>query len=142
MKTLSDALLDLAARVSELESSAAATMTDSREALEARRRELEKAMDTEVKALETAGSEAQTTARQWWIDTRESVERQVERMRREFGHWDEERQRGTAELTARLAEEEARATIALANRVVRAAEYAALDAHLARAEAKTLAGEE
>lgn len=141
MKTLSDALLDLATRVSELEASAAATMKGGREAVEARRRELETAMDSELHALEKAGSEAQTTARQWWVDTRESVEHQVERMRREFGHWEDERRLESADLTADLAEAEARAAIALANRVVQAAEYAALDAHLARAEAKTLAGE-
>ena len=117
-------------------------MKGGREAVEARRRELETAMDSELHALEKAGGEAQTTARQWWVDTRESVEHQVERMRREFGHWEDERRLESADLTADLAEAEARAAIALANRVVQAAEYAALDAHLARAEAKTLAGEE
>jgi hypothetical protein len=142
MKSLSDALLDLAGRVSELESSAAATLSDNREALLARRHALEAAMDRELKSMETAGSEAQTTARRWWADTQESVERQVEKMRTQFGRWEDERKLETAELTASLAEEEARAAIALANRVVLAAEYAALDAHLARAEARTLAGEE
>ena len=118
MKSLSDALLDLAARVSELESSAAATLTDNREALEVRRREIEKALDTD--ALETAGSETVAAAQRWWADTRESVDRQVERMRREFGTWGKERALDSAELTAQLAEQEARLAIDVASRVVRA----------------------
>jgi hypothetical protein len=140
MKSLSDALLDLAARVSELESSAAATLSDNREALEVRRREIERALDTE--AIETAGSETVAAAQRWWADTRESVDRQVEKMRQEFGTWGRERALDSAELTAQLAEQEARLAIDVASRVVRAAEYAALEAHLASAEARTRAGKE
>jgi cell division protein FtsB len=47
MKTLSESLMDLAARVKRLEDSAAAVQEKNRAALQARREELEAAIDRE-----------------------------------------------------------------------------------------------
>ena len=55
MKTLSESLMDLAGRVKRLEDSAAAVQEKNRAALEARRDELEAAIDREKNAFVARG---------------------------------------------------------------------------------------
>jgi hypothetical protein len=81
MKTLSDSLVDLAGRVKKLEDSAAAVQEKNRAALQARREELEAAIEREKGELEQATSQAKEGARNWWSDTKGSIERQIAEMR-------------------------------------------------------------
>ena len=139
MKPMSESLMDLAARVKELEASAAAARDKNRAALEARRHEIEDAIDREVKEFEATATEATAKARAWWADTRTAIERQVAARRADYEKWRAEHREERAERIAEFAEEDAEAAMALATYCLNAAEWAAVDAALARAEAEDIA---
>ena len=65
---LSASLRDLADRVRRVEDSAAAVQARNRAALQARRKELESAIDKEVTEIEQAGTEKADAARGLWSD--------------------------------------------------------------------------
>ena len=139
MKPMSELVGDLAARVKKLEDLAAAARERNRAVLQARRQELEGAIDSEVKQFEATATEVTTAAGSWWADTKASIERQVVAIQadieqRKVGHKKER-----AERMAELAEEGASGGIALAAYCLTAAEWAVVDAALARAEAEELA---
>ena len=135
MKPMSDSLADLATRVKELEDSAAAARDDNRAALEARHHALENAIDREVKEFQAAADGAAVRAATWWTDTRDSIERQITAMRTDVQQRKAEHRQDRAERRAETAEEDATAAIALAAYCLDAAEWAVVDAVLARAEA-------
>jgi gas vesicle protein len=140
---MSESLLKLATRVQELEDSAAAARDQNRAALEARHQQLESTIDQEVQEFDAAASEATERAGTWWADTKHSIERQVTAMRADVkertSELKAEHKRDRAERRAELAEEDAAAAIALAAYCLDAAEWAVVDAALARAEADDLA---
>ena len=140
MKTLSESLMDLAGRVKKLEESAAAVQEKNRAALQARREELEAAIEREKGEPEQATSQAKEGARSWWSDTKGSIERQIAEMRTDVEHWQTERKEKNAGRAAANAEEDAVVAVTLAAYCLDAAEWAAVRAELARGEADELAG--
>ncbi|QLY29786.1 hypothetical protein [Nocardia huaxiensis] len=87
MKPLSESLLDLAARVKQFEESSAATRDRNRAALQARREEVQAAFGHEGSELEKTAAELREAAQQWWSDTRDALEHQIESMRADFEKW-------------------------------------------------------
>jgi hypothetical protein len=139
MKSISESLYELAARIKKLEDSAAAVREQNRVALQTRRGQLEERFDSEVKEFEAATTEAATATGNWWADTKASIEGQVAAMRADVEKRTVERRKERAERLAEIAEEDAAAAIALATYCLNAAEWAVVDAALARAESDELA---
>lgn len=135
MKTMSESLADLAARVEELQDSAGAAKQKNRAALEARQQQLQDTIDREVEEFEAAAHDAAETAGTWWSDTKNSIQRQVNAMRADLEERKGEHKHDRAVRRADRAEEDAAAAIALAVYCLDAAEWAVVDAVLARAEA-------
>ena len=67
MKPLSEALMDLAARVNRLEDSTATVREQKSAALQARREQAEGAIDWEVKEVEQTAADAPSAAHSWWL---------------------------------------------------------------------------
>jgi len=139
MKSLSESLRDLAARVKQLDDSAAAVQERNRAALQKRREELDAAIDREVQEFDKTTAEAKEAARSWWSDTKGSIERQIAAMRVDFENRQAEHQQHNAEGAAQAAEEDAALAVTLATYCVDAAEWAVVRAELARGEADQLA---
>ena len=139
MKRLSESLTELAARVSSLESTVEATLEENQASLEKRRGEVENAIDREVKEFESAASEAEVNLRNWWIETKGSIERGVDEIRDDRTERQAKRKVAKARRAAEAAEEDAVAAVALAMYCLNVAEYAVVDAALARANADAIA---
>ena len=139
MKRLSESLTDLAARVNSLEDSAAAVREENHTKLQARRQEIEDSFKGEVKEFEAAASEVTGKVGQWWVDTKGSIDQHVNEMRTDFETRKAEHEVKKAERAADRAEEEATVAIAIASNYIDVAEYAVVDAFLARADAESLA---
>jgi len=142
MQPLSESLLDLANRFERLKDSAAAVREKNRAKLQARRDELEAAIDRARDQLQEATIQAKMRAKgaahTWWSDTRSSIERQFAQMRAEFEKWQAEMKEKNAERAAKNAEEGAVMAVNLAAHRVDAAEWAVVRARLARDEADQL----
>ena len=138
MQRLSDSLMDLAGRVKRVEDSATAVQEKNRAALQARRDELEATIEHEVDQLQKATTQAKGQARTWWSETRASIERQIAQMRADFEKWQAEMKQKNAERAAQDAEEDAVMAVTLAAYCLDAAEWAVVQAELARGEADQL----
>ena len=139
MKPLSESLEALAARVKVLEDSATATFEADRAKLEKRRHEIDDAFKTEVGEFESAAREAVDAGRTWWNDTKASMKRPLDEVRTRIEKRQSEHEVHRAERVAAAAEEDAAAAIALAAYFLNVAEYAVIDAALARIAADDLA---
>jgi hypothetical protein len=139
MRSLSDALLDLAARVKAIEESARAAKDESQAVLEERRRTIQNALDAQVREFESTVDKAEESVQHWWRETRGAVEGQVRAIREDIARWRAQRDVAGAERAAKVAEEEAAAAMEMATYTLNLAEFAAVDAALARAEARSLA---
>jgi hypothetical protein len=140
VKLLSESLEDLAARVKTLEDTAATALGANRAVLEERRREVEAAFESAINELQAAVRDAGATALERWNDTTSSIARQIEAMQAAQVRRQAEREAERAESAADLAEQDAAAATALAAYCLNVAEYAVVDAALARVEADELAG--
>ena len=140
MKLLSESLEDLAARVKTLEDTAATALGADRAVLEERRRQVEAAFESTIDELQAAVRDAGATALERWNDTTSSLARQIEAMQAAQVRRLAEREAERAEGAADLAEQDAAAATALAAYCLNVAEYAVVDAALARVEARELAG--
>jgi hypothetical protein len=139
MKPLSQSLEELAARVKVLEDSATATFEADRAKLEERRQEIDEALKTDVGEFESAVREATDAGRTWWKDTKASMKRPLDELRARIEKRQSEHELHRVERTAAAAEEDAAAGVALAAYFVNVAEYAVIDAALARMAADDLA---
>ena len=140
MKQLSESLEDLAARNRKLEHSASVASEADPEALEERRREAETAFLSAMDGIEASVRDADAAARERWNDTRSSITRQIEAMRAARRRRQAERYVDWAKRAADRSELDAAAAVAVAAYCVNVAEYALVDAALARAEANELTG--
>jgi hypothetical protein len=138
MKSMSESLYELAARIKQLEDSATAVRDKNRASLQTRRDQLEDAFDREVKEVESAATQATAAAQTWWADTKGAIERQVAAMRTDLEQRKTEHRKERAQRLAEIAEDDAAAAVALATYCLNAAEWAVVDAALARAEADEL----
>ena len=139
MKILSESLEVLAAQVKLLEDTATAALGADRPVLEERRREIEAAFTSAINELQAAVRDAGATALERWNDTTSSIARQIEAMQAAQVRREAERAGERAEGAADLAEKDAAAATALAGYCLTVAQYAVVDAALARADANQLA---
>jgi hypothetical protein len=138
MQKLSAALLDLASRVRRVEDSAAAVEAKNRAKLQARREELEAAIDESHIELTGAATQAKESANGKWSKVKNSIEGRVDDMRSDFAKWQVEVKEDRAERAAEDAEYDAVVAVNLAAYCLDAAEWAVVRAELARGEADQL----
>lgn len=139
MKPLSQSLEDLAARVKVLEDSAAATFEADRTKLEKRRHEIDDAIKTDVGEFDSAVHDAAQAGRTWWNDTKTSMKRPLDEVRARVDTRQSEHELHRALRAADTSEEDASAAIEVAAYFLNVAEYAIIDATLARMAADDLA---
>lgn len=139
MKPLSESLEDLATRVKVLEDSATATFEADRAKLEKRRHEIDEAFKTEAGEFESAVREAAEAGRTWWTETKSSMKRSLDEVRAGIDKRQSEHELHRALRTAEAAEKDAAAAIEVATYFLNVAEYAVIDATLARMAADDLA---
>jgi hypothetical protein len=139
MQKLSAALLDLASRVKRVEDSAAAVEAKNREKLQTRREELAAAIDESHIELAAAATQAKEAANGKWSKVKNSIEGRVDEMRSDFSNWQAEIKVDRAERAAENAEYDAVVAVDLAAYCLDAAEWAVVQAELARGEADQLA---
>ena len=139
MKPLSESLNTLAGRVKVLEDSATATFEADRAKLEKRRHEIDEAFKAERSDFESATREAAQAGRTWWNETKASMKRPVDDVRARIDKRQSEHEVHRALRTADAAEADAAAAIELAAYFLDVAEYAVIDAVLARMAADDLA---
>ncbi|HEY5424414.1 MAG TPA: hypothetical protein VIK05_13120 [Ilumatobacteraceae bacterium] len=139
MKQLSQSLQELAARVKVLEDSATATFQADRAELEKRRHEIDDAIKTEVGEFDSAVRDAAQAGRTWWNDTKTSMKRPLDEVRARVENRKSEHELHRALRAADAAEEDAAAAIEVADYFLDVAEYAIIDAALARMAADDLA---
>jgi hypothetical protein len=138
MQKLSAALLDLASRVTRVEDSAAAVESKNRAKLQARRQELEAAIDDSQGELAAAATQAKQSAHTTWSQAKTMIEGQVNDMRADFAKWQAEIKEEHAEQAAENAEYDAVVAVNLAAYCLDAAEWAVVQAELARGQADQL----
>ena len=141
MQKLSAALLDLASRVKRVEDSAAAVEAKNRAKLQARREELEAAIDESHVELAAVATQAKEATRGKWSNVKNSIEGRVDEMRSDFANWQAEVKENRAERAAEDAEYDAVVAVNLAAYCLDAAEWAVVQAEIARCEADQLAVE-
>jgi hypothetical protein len=139
MKPLSQSLEELAARVKVLEDSATATYEADRKKLEERRVEIDEAFRADVGELQFALNEAAAAGRTWWNDTKASMKRPLDELRARVDDRKSEHELHRAVRVAEAAEADAAAATGLALHFLGLAEYAVVDAALARMAADDLA---
>jgi hypothetical protein len=140
MKPLSASLEALAGRVKVLEDSATATFEADRAKLEKRRLEIDEAIKTEAGEFESAIGEAAEAGRTWWNETKVSMKRPLDEVRARIDNRQSEHELHRATRAAEAAEEDAAAAIEVAAYFLNVAEYAVIDAVLARMAADDLGG--
>ena len=138
MKPLSESLEKLAGRVSVLEDSATATFEADRAKLEQRRHEIDEAFKTDVGEFESAVHEAAEAGRTWWKDLKASMRRPLDEVRARVEKRQFEHELDRVLRAADAAEEDAAAAIEVAAYFLDVAEYAVIDATLARMAADDL----
>lgn len=138
MKPLSESLEDLASRVKPLEDSARATFEADRAKLEQRRHEIDEAFKQDLGEMDSAVREAALAGRDWWNETKASMKRPLDELRARVDKRQSEHELHRAVRVAEVAEEDAAAAIELAEYFLNVAEYAVIDAALARMAADDL----
>ncbi len=141
MKPLSQSLEALAARTKELEDSATATFEADRAKLELRRSEIDAAINADLDELDSGVRDAAQAGRTWWSDTKASMKRPFQEFRDRIEQRHNEHELNRALRAATAAEEDAAAAIEVAAYFLNVAEYAVIDAGLARIAADGLAGQ-
>jgi hypothetical protein len=139
MKPLSESLETLAGRVEILEDSATATFEADRAKLEKRRHEIDEAFKSDVSQAESAVRETAEAGRTWWNETKTSMKRPLDELRGRVDKRQSEHELHRVFRTADAAEEDAAAAVELASYFLNVAEYAVIDAVLARMAADDLA---
>ena len=135
MQKLSAALLDLASRVTRVEDSAAAVEANNRAKLQARREELQAAIDESHIELAATATQAKEATRGKWAEVKTSIDGRVDQMRSEFAKRRAETTEDRAERAAEDSEYDAVVAVNLAAYCLDAAEWAVVHAELARGEA-------
>jgi hypothetical protein len=138
MKSLSQSLEEVAARAKVLEDSATTTFEADRAKLEKRRDEIDEALKADVSEFESAVRKAAEAGRTWWNETKASMKRPLDEVRARVQKRESQHELHHALRLADAAEEDAAAAIELAAYFLDVAEYAVIDATLARMAADDL----
>ena len=141
MKKLSESLEALSARVKKLEDSATATFEADRAKLEQRRGEIDTAFNADRDEFESAVREAADAGRSWWNETTDALARPIRELRARHDERQSEHELHRAMRIADAAEQDAAVAIEIATDWLNVAEYAVIDATLARLAADDLADE-
>ena len=141
MKKLSESLEALSARVQKLEDSATATFEADRAKLEQRRREIDTALTADRDEFKASVGEAKDAGRSWWNETTEALARPIRELRARHEERQSEHELHQAMRIADDAEQDAVEAIEIAAYWLNVAEYAVIDATLARLAADDLADE-
>lgn len=136
---LSDQLTDLADRTKQLEDSANAAKAKNRAKLEQQRDELHSKVEKDAQSIQSSAGTAGAGVRSWWAETAAHMEQQRAELRDKIQQQQTERKVQKAEGNAADAEDYASNLVSLAAYVVDAAEYAVVDAAIARSTADDLA---
>lgn len=139
MKKLSESLETLSVRVKTLEDSATATFEADRAKLEQRRSEIDTALTADRDEFETSLREAADKGRSWWNETKDELARPVRELRARHQERQSEHELHRAIRIADAAEQDAAEAIEIVNYWLNIAEYAVIDATLARMAADDLA---
>ena len=139
MKPLSEQLTDLAARSKNTEDVLAAAQEKNRARLESQRDELKASIDAGNAEARQRAEADEAKTQQWWNDIRSSVDAQFATMRAEADERRTEKDIKKAERHAEQAEQDAADAIDWALYFLDQAEYSAIDAVIARADADDLA---
>jgi hypothetical protein len=140
--TLSDELTKLAARAKEAETRTAAAHDDARADLEREVESARAAAQGQAEKLRQGAEEGKAKVSGWWTDVQKSWNAHVARVREDVESKKEEHDVHMAQVRADDAEGYASFAVDLAYSAVVEAEYASLDAVLARKEADQMAAEE
>ena len=139
MQRLSQSLEALSVEVKKLEDSAKATFEADRARLEKRRGEIDATLTAGRDDFESKVREAADAGRSWWNDTTTALARPVHELRARHDERKTEREVSRAMRIADAAEEDAAVAIDYATYWLHIAEYAVVDATLARMAADDLA---
>ena len=141
MKKLSQSLETLSARVKKLEDSATATFEADRAMLEQRRSEIDSAFAADRDEFESTVRDAAAAGRSWWNETTAALARPIRELQARHDERQSEHELHRAIRTAEAAEDDAAVAIDLAAYWINVAEYAVIDATLARMAADDQATE-
>jgi thiamine pyrophosphate-dependent acetolactate synthase large subunit-like protein len=141
MQKLSQSLEALSVRVKNLEDSATAAFEADRAKLEQRRREIDTALTADRHEFESAVREAADAGRSWWNETTDALARPIRELRARHDERQAEHELHRAVRFAEEAEEDAAVAIEIATNWINIAEYAVIDATLARMAADDLVSE-
>jgi hypothetical protein len=140
MQALSESLQQLAAQVKTLEDSATAAYETNQAKLEKRRQEIDAEFKAQSNEFEAALQDAADAGNTWWNDVKSALKKPVEEVRARVEKRKSEHELHKAQRLADSAEEDAAAAVELAAYFLSVAEYAVVDATLARMAADDLAG--
>jgi len=138
MKPLSEQLQDLAQRTKKLEDSASAARKKNRAQLERQLDQLNSDMETTGQKIEASAAGAKENVRSGWADLKRRIDERLAAARTKIQEHKTERDVNRAERRAQAAEDDAADAIAFAVYVLDQAEYAVVDATLARVAADDL----
>lgn len=138
MKPLSEQLQDLSQRAKKIENSASALRDKNQAELERRRDQLQSDIESTGKKIDASAAEAKDNVRSGLADIKRRIEERLAAARTKLQERKFERDVNKAESRAQAAEEDAADAIMLAVYVLDQAEYAVVDAALARAAANDL----
>jgi len=136
---LSDQLTDLAARTKKLEDAAAANRAKNRAQLKQEREERNARMEAQAQKIQSSFDKAQADAQAWWTDTTKRFEQRRAEVRTKMDQQKAERKLDRVQHNADDWEKYAADMVSWAAYAVDAAEYAVIDAAIARKEADDLA---
>ena len=136
---LSDELAKLAARAKETETRAAEARSKARGDVEQEVASAHAAAKEQGKKLRKAAAEAQGEISDWWVDAQKSWDERIDAVRGDIERKKASHDVGKARRRAERAEEDALLAIDAANWSIDEAEYAVLDAVLARMDADDVA---
>lgn len=137
---LSDEVRRLSARAQEAEDRVAAARVKTKADIEADRDATRAVGEQQAQALREKAEEGRDRISNWWADMQRSWDEGVAKMRADVESRKAEHDIHKAQHRADRAEEEARFSIDFAYSAVVEAEYAVLDAALARMQADDLSG--
>lgn len=137
--SLSDALSTMSAQAKEAEDEFRAAQSAQRAKVEEQITRARTSAGQSRDALRSRSGEAKTEVSSWWRDLQQQWEAQVQKIRANVMEKREEVDGRFAAKRADIAEADAEFAIAIAKSAIEEAEYAALEAVLARAKANELA---
>ncbi len=135
---LSDQLTDLAVRTKKLEDAAAANRAKNRAQLEEDLNTLNAKMEAQSQKIQSSFDKSQADAQAWWTETTKRFEQKRAEMKAKMGEQKAEMKVDRAQHNADRMETIAADYVAWAAYAVDCAEYAVIDAAIARKEADEL----